>query len=261
MINRLLSVSAIALIALSSSGCNRPSGNQAAGTNQANAAAATPAAANQTAAAAPACAPNSVKLPVTGLCQEQAAALLLAAQQPEAAGDGCSWVVNEVKVLDGGALLYRALRCNGRTATLEFVPSAQMGSFDLGVSPWSAEASRETVIRMASVEGGDANAKILETARRLIDNPAERARCQVRRLNIESSPTDALVVDEVPAPPEDGVRSACGEFGYDGGAQSFWRVSQGIAWFFRLGNDSPPIDPASVTLLNRSPAGQWVRAS
>ncbi|RYD49651.1 MAG: hypothetical protein EOP60_13390 [Sphingomonadales bacterium] len=217
-----------------------------------------PANTTATVATAPGCAPNSAKLPITGLCQEQAAALLLASPgtQPTAPDD-CTWVVNEAKVLEG-ALLYRAAKCAEGTATLEFVPGARMASFDLAVSPYGKQSGADTIAQV--IDGKDGKAIILAEARRLIEDPVERARCQVREAKMEDWPADALVVDEVPIPEADGIRSACGEFGLDEGAQTFWRVSQGSAWFFRLGQETPVVDAASFTLVNRDAAGNWVRS-
>jgi hypothetical protein len=208
------------------------------------------------------CAPGSALLRFTRLCQDQAAALILTESEPDnAAPDGCAWVVNEARVLGNGALLYRALRCNGRTAQLEFVRSARGASFDLAGSPFGPERWSHTVAVMFNVGTRDPKAVILEEARRLIDDPAESARCQVRRLDGDvAAPGDALVVDEVPIQPAEDIRSACGEYGYDGGAQSFWRVSQDFAWFFTLGNDTAPVDAASFTLIRRDEMGRWVRS-
>lgn len=209
-----------------------------------------------------ACALGGAVLPVTRLCQEQAEALLLSAGgDQEAAPDGCIWVVNEARMLGNGALLYRGLRCGSRTTRLEFTPSARAGTFDLVESPFGDLESPETIATMFNADRRDPSSAILEAARRVIDDPAERRRCQVRRLNGDvASPSDALVVDEVPVPQSEEVRSACGPFGFDGGSQAFWRVSQKIAWFFSLGNDSPPVDPTSFTLVRRNAAGRWVRS-
>jgi hypothetical protein len=213
------------------------------------------------AVAQPACAPGAPLLPLTRLCQAQATALLLPAPDPGPAPDGCAWTVNEARVLEGGALLYRALRCNGRTAQLEFVPGARAASLDLVKSPFGPQASADRVAAMFDVGGRDAKAVILEAARRAIGDPAQSARCQVREMAAdEAHAAGALVVDEVPVPAEDGVRFACGEFGYDGGAQSFWRVSQDIAWYFTLGNDTAPVDAASFTLIRRGESRRWVRS-
>ncbi len=213
-------------------------------------------------AAAATCAPGSAVLALTKLCQEQANALLVSragAQEP--APEGCTWVVNEAKALENGALLFRALRCKGRVAQLEFVPSARAASFDLISSPLGEVGEPHTIAILFDAGGRDANDVILEAALRTIEDPAEKARCKVRRLEGDvAAPADALVVDEVPIPPSDGIRSACGEFGFDGGAQSFWRVSQDTAWFFTLGNDAAPVDAESFTLINRNEAGQWVRS-
>lgn len=250
MKNRATACAALAVSAMfSTTGCATAGGGGAA-TTQAGAA-----------AESPACSPRASVLPVTRLCQAQAAALIVAAAGPEAvSADGCEWVVNEAKILDKGALLYRALRCKGGTAQLAFVPGARAASFDLVRSPWGRQEGANTVAIMFDAGGQDAKAVILEAARRVIDDPAEGARCQVRRLDGDvAAPVDALVVDEVPIPPADGIRSACGGFGYDGGAQTFWRVSQDVAWFFTLGNDAAPVDAESFTLIRRDETGRWVR--
>jgi len=214
------------------------------------------------AAAPTSCRSGGGRLPVTGLCQEEAAALLLGSgEASETGAPGCVWMVNEAPFLQGGALLYRAMRCNGRTARLEFTPGARAATFDLVQSPFGNAIERETIATMFDASGPDPKQAILEAARRQIDDPAERDRCHVRLLNGDvASPPDALVVDEVPMPQSEEVRSACGEFGYDNGAQTFWRISQQVAWFFRLGNDTAPVDAGSFTLLRRNQAGQWVRS-
>jgi hypothetical protein len=214
-----------------------------------------------TGAATGGCAPGSPVLAITKLCQEQANALLLSGGDPqEAAPEGCQWVVNEAKMLDG-ALLYRGLRCGDRTAQLEFTPGARAASFDLVGSPFGAVETSDTIAVMIDADRPDPHSAILEAALRVIEDPAERRRCQVRALNGDvAAPSDALVVDEVPIPRDEEVRSACGEFGFDGGSQAFWRVSQKVAWFFSLGNDTPPVDASSFTLIARDAAGQWVRS-
>lgn len=261
MMTRLAAWTAMAAIATLFGGCGGAGKIEAAPANAANAGAAAnqPRTAN---AATPACAPGSTVLAVTKLCQEQANALLLSAGGPqEAAPEGCAWVVNETKMLDGGALLYRALRCKERDAQLEFTPSARAGSFDLTASPFGELDKPETIALIFDADRPDPNSAILEAARRGAEDVPERGRCRVRPANGDvASPADALVVDEVPAPPSDGVRSACGEFGFDGGSQAFWRVSQKTAWFFSLGNDTPPVDAGSFTLVRRNEAGQWVRS-
>jgi hypothetical protein len=103
-------------------------------------------------------------------------------------------------------------------------------------------------------------AALLETARAAVEDPAERARCRLRPAAIEGWPGDALVVDEVPPPPADGVRTACGAYGLDEDSQTFWRLSQGQGWFFQLGQESPVVDPGSFTLVARGRDHRWVRA-
>lgn len=245
---RTISASVFAIAALSA--CNgKTEGNTAA---PANVAAAQD-------SVAPACAPGSAKLPVTGLCESQAVALLLAAPgaQP-AAPEDCTWVVGEAKVLEG-ALLYRTAKCKDGTARLEFVPGARMSSFDLVESPYGPQEKPETMARMIGSDG-DVKATILAEARRLVEDKSEASRCQLRPAKMDGWPEDALVVDEVPIPPADGIRNACGELGLDEGAQTFWRVSQNSGWFFQLGQETPMVDAGSFTLVKRDATGNWVRS-
>jgi hypothetical protein len=198
-------------------------------------------------------------LAITKLCQEQANALLLSGGGPQEAGpEGCTWVVNEAKLLDG-ALLYRGLRCGNRTAQLEFTPGREPRASTSSLRRSASWKVRKPSPSLSMRTAPTPHSAILEAALRVIEDPAERRRCRVRALNGDvASPSDALVVDEVPIPRDEEVRSACGPFGFDGGSQAFWRISQKVAWFFTLGNDTPPVDASSFTLVARDGAGQWV---
>lgn len=209
------------------------------------------------AAARTACAANG-KLPLSGLCREFAASLM---QQPTGPAttppEGCEWTPAEVAISPSQIVLYRAARCQSRSAKLAFVPGVPLASLTLAVSPYEAPAGpADVVVRLTKAEDRDA---ILKVSRAFVTDPRERARCQVRPAGIDEWPSDALVIDEVPPPPADGVRSACGELGLDEDAQTFWRISQGLGWFFQLGQDSPIVDPRSFTVIDRTAEGIWQR--
>jgi hypothetical protein len=242
----LIACSALAAV---TAGCNQP-----ASTDTANAATD-----NAIVAAAPAaeCAPGEAKLAVTGLCQLQAAALVLGT--PSAADKDCSWVVNEAKTAEDTAVLYRAAKCKDGTATLSFKASATGGSFALTESPYGKQEG-EPYAMVEIIAAPDKQA-ILDFARKHIEDAKESARCQVVPVaNREGWPKDALVVDEVPTPTAvDGIRSACGTYGLDEGAQTFWRISQGTGWFFQLGQETPMVDATSFVMIKRDAAGQWAR--
>lgn len=243
----------VALAATSISGCGRPSDDTAAASTadiRDNASIAK--------GAQPPCAPGAA-LPLTGLCPSEVAALVLSAPGTQAAApDGCGWTVAEAAVSAGSVLLYRAARCQAGTARLALVPGATTPSFTLAVSPYGDQP--DTSEPMAQMHAAADQQAIAQIARRSIDDPAERSRCHTRQADMESWPADALVVDEVPVPEADGIRSACGVLGLDQGAQTFWRISQGVAWFFRLGQESPVVDPGSFTLVKRDGNGHWERA-
>ena len=245
---------ACSVLTLALAGCGPDAGDNS--PTAANAA--TNASADRTVATVPPCPLGSATLPVTGLCEAQASALLLAAQGPQpAAPDDCSWTVNEAQLPGGGAVLYRAAQCNGRTAKLDHAAGTPMGKFMLTVSPYGGSEAEDAMVQMAPAVDA---AAILAIARAAVTDPAERARCQMRAVATEGRPSDALVVDEVPIPPSDEIRGACGPYGLDEGSQTFWRLSQGHGWFFQLGQETPVVDAGSFTLVRRDAAGNWVRS-
>ena len=99
-------------------------------------------------------------------------------------------------------------------------------------------------------------------AKPAIKNKAEAAKCEVRSAGYSGWPGDALVVDvsaaEAAKARKDEPRTACGPYGLDEDSQTFWRVFQGTAWFFELGQDSLEVDPGSFTLVHKDEKGNWV---
>jgi hypothetical protein len=205
-----------------------------------------------------ACASSAVKLPLTQLCPEAATALMqIPPGSAAAAPEGCRWTPGEVALSSQEALLYQAARCGSRTAKLAYHPDKPLARFTLTASPYEEPVDSTDVIARMTTAGSQAD--LLRIARGFIGNAGERARCQVRRAEMEGWPKDALVIDEVPAPPADGVRSACGELGLDEDAQTFWRLSQGRAWFFHLGQEVPVVDAGSFTLVCKDGNDHWRR--
>lgn len=207
---------------------------------------------------ADACPSDHPGLSVAGLCSDKAEALVLAARTDASdAPDGCNWTVRAAALPDNRALLYRAARCGLRTAELRFVPGRVFGSFILSASPYGDVLDGSDVVaRMAPAS--DAGA-IIQIVRASIDDPQEARRCHMRPAGLDGWPSDALVADEDPKPTSDGVRTACGPLGLDEGSQTFWRLSQGQAWFFQFGQELPVVDSRSFTLVGRSRQGDWQR--
>lgn len=69
-----------------------------------------------------------------------------------------------------------------------------------------------------------------------------------------------LSAREAAKAPQDEPRSACGRYGFDGDAASFWRVFQGRSWFFDLGQVPWQIDPGSFTIMAKNSDGAWRQA-
>lgn len=217
------------------------------------------------AAAAPAgCSDQSEKLPGTGLCQNQAAALLqFAGGDRPPAPQGCDWVVSQTEMAGGEYLLYRAARCNGKITRLDYAAGAGMAELSYAVSAYFGDSAKgQKIVSIAGTEPGDPHSSILRLARTALKNKAEAGRCQVRPAKVDGWPADALVVDVSPAEaakaPKDEPRTACGPYGLDEDSQTFWRVFQGRSWFFELGQDSVDVDPGSFTMIHADDKGQWV---
>ncbi len=241
----------VATLALSLAGCGGGADPVAHPGNSAEVAA--------TPAAAKPCLPADPALSATGLCAPAATALLLSAPgTPPTAPEGCSWIVSDAQITNDTALLYRAARCKGGTARLNYAAGQPLARFVLATSAYgdTPDPNEPLAWMMPAADAAAVSAFV----RASIQDPAERARCSARPATMEGWPADALVVDEAPIHPTDGIRSACGEYGLDEGAQTFWRVAQGNGWYFRLGQESPVVDAGSFTLVKRDATGAWVRS-
>lgn len=209
-------------------------------------------------------------LPGTGLPPERAAALIGLPAPADGFGDyyaACSWTINETPFA-GDYLLYYAADCKGRRSLLEFAGGAQFAELTL-VESALAEGpftpSGMPLVKVAGAEPGDPKASVLARARAAIDDPARAAKCQAWPGAEWGYPADAFVVDVSPRDAEtlsedERMSGACGPFGV-GDSARFWRVFQGFAWFFDLGQDAwQDIDPASLTLVTADGRGGWKRA-
>ncbi len=170
------------------------------------------------------------------------------------APSGCEWVVNQTELPGAEVLLYLAAKCNGKTTTLHYSATAEKALFSYG-------EGGPAVVEMMGIENEDGDAAILRHARAAMDAKTKTAKCAVRLAKQELWPADAKVVDvsaaEAAKAPKDEPRSACGKYGLDEDAQLFWRVFQGFAWYFNLGQEDFVIDPGSLTLVSRDEAGNW----
>lgn len=235
-------------VALAMSGCTDAPSNQSAN-----------------ASAPAACADSAARLPGTGLCPADASAMLPAATGFQAtAPDGCTWSVGEAALPDAQWLLYRAARCGTKTTQLAYASAKPLAQLSYATSAYYGDdAKGQTIVQVAPVSNGDANATIVALARGAAEDPAKAVGCAVRPAGIEGWAQGALVVD-IPAAeaaklPQDEIRSACGPLGLDQGSQRFWRAFQGHVWLFDLGQEAPDVDPGSLTLVRKDGDGGWAR--
>ena len=212
------------------------------------------------ASAATACADGSARLPGTGLCQSEAAALV--GRDPEIRTpelEGCTWTINETILPADEALLYRAAVCNGMTTKLGFAGGARSAEIVYEQSAKFGDAAKgRVVMRLFGVDPdpqGALKAAIAEAP------PATSAGCEIRSEVREGWPKDALFLAPNGAArarlPKDKPVIACGPMGIDETKVSYWRVRQGFAWFVDLGRDDPDFDAGNVTVVTKDADGGW----
>ena len=218
-------------------------------------------------AEAPICANGEGPLPLSSLCQEQAAALLLApARTAPAAVQGCRWIIRETPFADN-LLLYRSLSCDGKAAMLEL----QVGNHESDLIYVDApgtpvlDADGQPLV-LAKIFAGNpgGRARALWETRDSVEDKQAASRCDLKPPYREGYPPDALIVDVVRNKADlqrEDAMPKCGPFGYHPTAEAFnfWRTHQGYAWFMQLGTDVWSIDPASLTLIHRDRTRKWVK--
>ena len=218
-----------------------------------------------TAASESACPDDGPRLPITGICAGRAVAYFDPGVAPAEATDlaelgaDCAWAVNETAMgVEDEAIIYRALRCKGVTAKLAYAGGARSASLELAASALGAAPGTE-LVRIFTSDPKDPQASI----RYLIaDAPAaERPKCEVQSAGHPGWPKDALVIGYKSAfqgaLKKDEPNAVCGAFGLDEDSQRFWRIQQGYAWFFELGQDPAEIDPAAIMLFRKGADGTW----
>ncbi|MDE8653159.1 hypothetical protein [Novosphingobium album (ex Liu et al. 2023)] len=197
------------------------------------------------------CSDDGPRLAGSGICVSRAVNYMdyPAAEVPTP--PGCAWVVNETALPDEEWLIYRALSCKGVTTTLAFSGGKRRAQLTYVKSALAGDARKNE--RAASVIGADPDAKnaIRNFARAAIGNPAQARDCDVRPAGVEGWPADALVVDVSTAAgaTADGPRAACGPYGLDEDAMSFWRPIGEMAVFFTLGQDAMEVEPGSFAIV------------
>lgn len=209
---------------------------------------------------ASACADGGARLSQTGLCQSEARALLVSdpgVRSPELAN--CTWAIKEVMLPGDEALLYRAATCNGVETSLTFAGGAHRAEISYERSAVYGDAGKErVVIQLYGVDPDPQGA--LKAA--IAEAPKEKTGpCEIVPAAREGWPTDALLIAPSAAararvPP--GTRLvACGPTGIDETKVSYWRVRQGFAWFFDLGDKDPDFDAGNVSMVVKGGDGAW----
>jgi hypothetical protein len=220
------------------------------------------------ASADPPCADDGPRFPISKLCVGRSInyldpGLRLITEAPA----GCDWTMQETSFYDPDVeqvLLFRALKCNGVTTQLERAGGAHSASLDYVASALypAAAGGDHSPVRIFGDGVRDGRGVIGELSEAI--PAAERATCEIQPAGNDHWPEDALVIAPNAAArarlPHDEPIAACGPYGLDEDSQTFWRVFQGYAWFFELGQDTMDIDPASFLLMRKGADGTWAPA-
>jgi hypothetical protein len=212
-----------------------------------------------TKAAEAACPDDGPRLPGTGLCQRTALLMLLHADGAQSVEypEGCSASVNETMLPGDEALIYSAAKCGDVTTKLAYAGGAHSASISYETSAMG-HSTEDEIIRLFGVDP-DPQGALKEQIAAL--PAAERATCEIRSAGADGWPADALVIAPTAAArarmPKDEPIAACGPLGLDEDSARYWRIRQGYAWLFDLGQDLAAFDPASVTVITKDADGNW----
>ncbi|MBD59048.1 MAG: hypothetical protein CL808_02855 [Citromicrobium sp.] len=214
----------------------------------------------------PPCRSDGLRLPLSGLCPEAAAAYLSVVEgpEPELAAESCEWALGEAWLADM-LVLYRAAQCSGRTSRLLGGAGAHMASLELIETAYHEDGSAfgklEEPIRYADVMTlfkGKPAQDVQHRALYGLQREVPRS-CKARKMD---DVEDGYIVDVSAAmrarqPQDQPPAQLCGAYGY-GDDANLWRVFQGYAWFIYRGQDAyEDIDYRSLTLLEPDGEGGW----
>lgn len=214
----------------------------------------------------PPCRDDGPRLPVSGLCRSAAGALLNIVKGPEPGllDTSCNWVLND-GWLAGMIVLYRAAECDHRVSRLAGSVGAHMAYLELIESAYGGDGDPfgkfAEPAPFADVYGRFKNSPAADVQARALYGLQGQvpATCAARRM---SDVTDGYLVDSAVErarqPQDEPPAHLCGPYGF-GDDADLWRVFQGNAWFFRLGQDAADIDYRSLTLLEPDGEGGWRR--
>lgn len=219
---------------------------------------------NRAALPFPACPDGGPKLPVTGICQGQAGDYLLNTGDPNAyllPDHSCDWVVNETQMIDG-VLLYKALRCNGITTQLEFGGGAHYATLDIARSALSASnggtpQGETRVVWITHVDPANPVPDLLRASRDGMEGPTPGVNCVLEPAEsgdgwVFGPDAASMAAQDGPTPP------MCGVFSDGDGVMRWWRVVADFGMLIDLpGEAYQDFDPATLTLLRKTPAGAW----
>lgn len=217
------------------------------------------------------CPDDGPRLPYTGICAGRAVNYLTGtATYGEYLPDpSCEWVVNEAQVIED-ALLYRALRCKGVTAQLEFAGGAHWAQLMVVRSALNAAYGKKPdvsdpppLVWFNTIDPGNVMQELDGRSRQDTGAALRGRTCAIKKADPATSP-DGYVFDITAADPKYAEQQQgptppqCGPFSAGDGVVRFWRVLGDYAFLFDLSADIyQDIDPNTLTLLRKDASGNW----
>ena len=187
------------------------------------------------------CPDDGPRFPGSGICKGRAWAYLNdpAHDLPiEPGKKNCEWVMNEAQ-LPSGWLLYKALKCGDKVATLEFAGGADHAELTLVDGPYGAD---EKPIALLFARNGTIEQSIMAAAS---DSVASKGAMKDCRVVPDIAVSTHYQIDNVtPAQAENmaargsGPRAACGPLGLNEDEPRFWQAMGDEVWFVQESQDA-----------------------
>jgi len=219
------------------------------------------------AASAQTCPGGERRLPLTGLCESEAARLIPPVNRDFVDGlaaFNCKAVIAEAPMM-GDVALYHAAQCKGgpgkgRPVELEFSGGAHSGSIYVvgGGMETGADRTKEfgkLLISDPSDPTGSMVRWVRETYEAAGASKADASKCRARRVE---GTADLWQVDEytnaqLKTLKTDGPRTACGRYGTDEDSNGYWRIAHGFAFYANFGQDAyQDFDLKTLTVVTKT---------
>lgn len=157
------------------------------------------------------------------------------------------------------ALLYDAATCKGVETKLGYAGGAHRAEIAYESSAVYGQAAKGRVVVALYGTDPDPQGALKAAIAELPER--DRGSCQIVPAGREGWPLDALLIAPSARDRAELFQGrpvvACGPLGIDETKMQYWRVRQGFAWFFDLGDRDPDIDAGNMSVFTRGTDRVW----